>query len=76
MNRSEISTRFHKSVAAPPRHADAGVPLGTWGRVGLCTAFVVANAARARVTGAIVKLDLASLLSEESQATLVRQGSR
>ena len=62
-----------KTVVAPPRHM--GVPVGTWGMVGMTS--VVANAGRARVTGAIKKkLDLGFPLRGESQAKLVGQGSR
>lgn len=38
-----------KSVVAPPPRFNVGVPVEAWGRVGMNS--VVANAARARVTG-------------------------
>lgn len=63
-----------KTVAAPPRQVNVGVPVGKWGRVGMTS--VVANAGRARVTGAIKKLNLGFPLRGESQAKLVGQGSR
>lgn len=64
-----------KSVVVPPRHTNRGVPLVTWGRVGMTS--VMANVAQVQVTGSIDDSNtrISAFPSREVAGRLVRLGS-